>query len=283
MSEPDGSPGGALLVVGTPIGNLGDLSPRAAEALARASIVACEDTRRTRALLSAAGIPAGGRLVALHAHNEAAGAERVAAAVARGATVALVSDAGMPALSDPGQRVVAAVAAAGGAVVVVPGPSAVTTALVASGLATDRFCFEGFLPRKGPERRARIEALAAERRTTVLFEAPSRLAATVAELAERLGGQRRLAICRELTKRFEEVWRGTLAEAERRLAGAPPRGELVVVVEGAGPPPPPGDEAVAEALRRALAAGCDRREAVTRVAADLDVPRRRAYAIATGL
>ncbi len=203
---------GALVVVGTPIGNLGDLSPRAVAALGSADVLYCEDTRHSRKLLSHAGI-SGVPLRSLHEHNEADRLDEVVAAVAAGRTVGLVSDAGMPAVSDPGARVAAAVAAAGLTVTVVPGPSAVLTALVASGLATDRFCFEGFLPRSGRDRAGRLAVVAAEPRTTVLFEAPGRVAATLADLAGVCGGDRPVAVARELTKLHEEIWRGTLEGA----------------------------------------------------------------------
>ncbi len=169
------------MVVGTPIGNLGDLSPRAAAALAGADLICCEDTRHSRKLLTHAGIH-GVELRSLHEHNEDDRTAEVVAAVVSGRTVALVSDAGMPGVSDPGARVIAAVAAAGGVVTVVPGPSAALAALVASGLPTDRFCFEGFLPRSGRERAERLAALAGEVRTAVLFEAPGRVGRTLADL-----------------------------------------------------------------------------------------------------
>ena len=218
---------GALVVVGTPIGNLGDLSPRAVATLASADVLYAEDTRHSRKLLSHAGIT-GVPLRSLHEHNEADRVDEVVAAVAAGRTVALVSDAGMPAVSDPGARVAAAVAAAGLTVTVVPGPSAVLAALVSSGLATDRFCFEGFLPRSGRDRADRLAALAAEPRTSVLFEAPGRVAATLADLAAVCGGDRPVAVARELTKLHEEVWRGTL-EGAAAWAADGLRGEVVLV------------------------------------------------------
>jgi 16S rRNA (cytidine1402-2'-O)-methyltransferase len=268
------------VVVGTPIGNLGDLSPRAVDALRAADVIACEDTRHTRKLLTHAGIT-GPRLVAVHEHNEAEQAARVVEWVEAGKRVALVSDAGMPAVSDPGQRVVAAVAAAGLPVEVVPGPSAVLAALVASGLPTDRFAFEGFLPRKGRERSARLRAVAHDERTTVLYEAPHRVRATVADLADACGGERRVAIARELTKLHEEVWRGTLADAE--AAVAEPRGEYVVVLDGAPPPSkaPKTDDDIVAALHARLDAGEDRKSAVAAVAEELGVPKRQVYELAT--
>ena len=279
--EPARSGRAALLIVGTPIGNLGDFTPRAREALAGADVVACEDTRRTRTLLSAAGIGlAGKRLLAVHEHNEAEQSGHVARLIGEGKRVALVTDAGMPAVSDPGERVVAAVAAAGLPVEVVPGPSAVVAALAASGLPSDRFVFEGFLPRKGPTRRRRLQALADERRTAVLYEAPHRVQATVDDLLAACGDGRAVVLARELTKLHEEVWRGTLAGAVAHLADAGPRGEYVIVLGGAPEAAAAGDEDIAGALRARLAAGDDKRAAVTAVTLELEVPKRRVYEIA---
>lgn len=270
-------PGGALLVVGTPIGNLGDLTPRARDALADAPVLACEDTRRTRALLSAVGIPtAGKRLLSVHEHNEAEQAAVITRLVAAGQRVALVTDAGMPAISDPGERVVAAVAAAGLAVVVVPGPSAAVAALAASGLPSDRFVFEGFLPRKGGARRRRLEELAAERRTSVVYEAPHRAEATLADLVAACGAERPVVLARELTKLHEELWRGTLAGAVEHVAATGARGEYVFVLAGASQPAVT-DADIERALSARLDAGEDRRTAVGAVALELDVAKRRVY------
>jgi 16S rRNA (cytidine1402-2'-O)-methyltransferase len=268
-----------LVLVGTPIGNLGDLSPRAIEVLAAADLVVCEDTRRTGRLLQAAGVRAR-QLLAAHDHNEVARIGGVLERLGRGETVAVVTDAGMPGISDPGERLVRAAADAGFDVVVVPGPSASVAALVASGLPAGRFAFEGFLPRAGSGRSGRLAALAGEQRTIVLYEAPHRLARTLADLVASLGGQRRVALCRELTKLHEEVWRGTLAEAAARAGDVVPRGEHVLVVEGAPPPPPADDGDLREALDRLLAAGRSRRDAVAEVAAAYDVPKRRVYDLA---
>jgi len=267
---------GTLVLVATPIGNLGDLSPRAVRTLAEADVIACEDTRHTRHLLTHAGIPAR-RLLAIHDHNEAAQVGRVLGLLDEGLRVAVVADAGTPGISDPGSRLVAAAAAAGARVEVVPGPSAVVAALVVSGLATDRFCFEGFLPRKGADRRDRLAAIAAEARTTVLYEAPHRLAATLADLAGACDPARLVAVARELTKVHEEVWRGTLGAAAARAAETEPRGEHVLVVEGAPRPGPPDDNTVEEVLRARLTAGQPAKEAVAAVAGELRVPRRRVY------
>lgn len=273
-------PPGALVLVGTPIGNLADLSPRAVEALARAAVVCCEDTRRTGRLLAHAGL-SGATLRVVNEHTEAAMVDDVLGWVAAGKRVALVSDAGMPAVSDPGAQLVAAVAGAGLAVEVVPGPSAALTALVVSGLPTGRFTFEGFLPRSGAARSARLAAVAAEERTTVLFEAPHRLARTLSALAEACGGERGVVVARELTKLHEEVWRGTLFEAVDRTAASEPRGEHVIVLAGAPPQAEADDEAVLAALVAARAAGSSTRDAVASVAADLGVAHRRVYDLAT--
>jgi 16S rRNA (cytidine1402-2'-O)-methyltransferase len=273
---------GGLVLVATPIGNLGDLSTRARAVLADADLICCEDTRRTRALLSALGIPAGGahgdRLLSVHGHNEVSRVARVLACLAGGGTVAVVSDAGTPGISDPGSILVSEAAAAGHLVSVVPGPSSVLAALVVSGLPTDRFCVEGFLPRKGPERRERLAAVVADRRTTVVLEAPSRVAATLADLAA-LDPQRLVAVARELTKLHEEVWRGTAAEAATVWAGRDVKGEVVLVVAGAAPSEPPSDEAVDDAVRSRLRLRTDEgsRQIAEAIAAELGVARRRAY------
>jgi 16S rRNA (cytidine1402-2'-O)-methyltransferase len=196
--------------------------------------------------------------------------------------VAVVSDAGMPGISDPGERLVAAAAAAGHTIEVVPGPSAAITALVASGLPAGRFVFEGFLPRKGSGRAERLAAVAAERRTVVLYEAPHRLARTLADLADACGGSRRVVVARELTKLHEELWRGPLEGAVRRVAEVEPRGEHVVVLDGAPPPAEVADGEIRAAVDRARAAGSSTRDAVAEVAAALGVARRRVYGLATG-
>jgi len=274
---------GTLVLVATPIGNLGDLSARAVEALAQADVVCCEDTRRTRGLLSSAGVR-GVRLLSVHGHNEMARVEVVLGHLAEGRTVAVVSDAGTPALSDPGGRLVSAAIAAGAVVTTVPGPSAALAGLVVSGLATDRFCFEGFLPRRGAERRRRIEAVAGEERTVVLFEAPGRVAATLGGLLEACGPERRVVVARELTKVHEEVWRGTLLEASAHFAGREVRGEVVLVLAGAPDAGrDPDDDALADAVRGRLESGDTLRDAVGGVARELGVPRRRVYNLALEL
>jgi len=274
---------GTLVLVSTPIGNLGDLSPRALETLAHADIVCCEDTRRTRGLLTHAGLK-GIRLLSLHEHNEMERLDAVLGHLAEGRTVAVVSDAGTPSVSDPGARLVAAAAAAGVTVTAVPGPSAALAALVVSGLPTDRFCFEGFLPRRGAQRRRRVEAVAAHGCTVIIFEAPGRLGATLDDLVEACGSERRVVVARELTKLHEEVWRGTLGVAAATFAEREVRGEVVIVLAGdpaAGRAP--DDDDVADALRRRLGAGASLRDAAASVAGDLGVSRRRAYDLALEL
>lgn len=248
---------GTLYVVATPIGNLGDVSRRVQETLTTCDVIAAEDTRRTGQLLAHLGVRR--PLVSLHAHNEAQRAEGLLERLLGGASVALVSDAGTPLVSDPGARLVAEAVRAGVVVVPVPGPSAVLAALVGSGFAADRFVFEGFLPRKGGERRARLAALGPETRVTVLYESPRRIRRTLADLLEALGGSRRIAVGRELTKLHEEFVRARLddlVEDEATLARLE-RGELVIVIEGAAPDAAgSGGAAAPEAVRalvRALA------------------------------
>jgi 16S rRNA (cytidine1402-2'-O)-methyltransferase len=272
-------------VVGTPIGNLGDLSPRAVRALGEANVIYCEDTRRTRKLLSALGLRTP-RLERLDSHAEEATASRVVAEVSRGSRAVIVSDAGMPSVSDPGSRAVAAVARAGLAVEVVPGPTAVSAALAVSGLPASQYRFVGFLPRKGGDRRRLLDSIARDAFTTVIFEAPTRVKATVDDLAAACGRGREFVAARELTKVHEEVWRGTLGEAVDWLeAVGEPRGEWVLMVAGA----PSGKVAdatpaeVEDALRARLASGLDRRAAVAAVAADLALPKRQVYDVNVSL
>lgn len=271
---------GSVILVATPIGNLGDISERCVEALRNADILTAEDTRRTRALLSHLGIPASGRLEAMHAHNEAAMAARLVEKAADGSRVVYVTDAGMPGISDPGARLVSAAIDRRVDIEVVPGPNAALTALVLSGLPADRFVFEGFVPRKGRDRAERLAGIAGELRTIVIHEAPHRVAALVRDLAECLGTQRRIAIARELTKVHEEVWRGSLGDAVTHLAEREPRGEYVLVVEGATREEP-GEDEVRAAVSAALAAGLSGRDAADQVARELGVPRNLAYRIAT--
>ncbi|MCC6184562.1 MAG: 16S rRNA (cytidine(1402)-2'-O)-methyltransferase [Microthrixaceae bacterium] len=277
------TPDGRVVVVGTPIGNLGDLSPRAVAALEGADVVACEDTRRSGRLLQHAGIP-GKRLVRLDDHTEAAVTADLVARAAAGDRVALVSDAGLPGLSDPGAVLLAAAWSAGVAVEVVPGPFAAAVGLVGSGMLepSGRFCFEGFLPRKGRARRARIAALVGEERTTVLYEAPHRLRSTLEDLRDALGADRGVALCRELTKLHEETWRGSLGDAVARCVEVEPRGEFVVVLAGAGPPPDATDDELRRSLDRELETGASRRDAAATVAARFDVAPNRVKRLLSG-
>jgi 16S rRNA (cytidine1402-2'-O)-methyltransferase len=271
-----------LVLVGTPIGNLGDLSPRAVEALAAADAICCEDTRRTGRLLQHAGVPRT-PLIVVNDHTEDGAVDGVLARLAAGERVAVVSDAGMPGISDPGERLVRAAVAAGHVVEVVPGPSAAITALVASGLAANRFAFEGFLPRKGAGRTERLAEVAVERRTVVLYEAPHRLGRTLGDLAAVCGAERPVALGRELTKLHEEVWRGALGGAVEWASAHEPRGELVIVLEGAPPPAAATTDAVESAVQARLDAGDTARDAAAAVAVRLGVPKRTAYEMAVRL
>ena len=240
---------GRLQVVATPIGNLGDLSERARAALTAATLIAAEDTRRTSTLLKALGISR--PLLSLHEHNESQRVPELLARLEAGETVALVSDAGTPLLSDPGFELVRRAAAAGHTVEAVPGPSAITAALAVAGLPTDRFCFEGFLPARERERRTLLAGLAHESRTLVFFEAPHRIAATLADLAAEFGAERAAVVARELTKAHETIYRGTLQElaARARTEANFARGELTLVVHGA----PAAAHVDEQLLRRAVA------------------------------
>jgi 16S rRNA (cytidine1402-2'-O)-methyltransferase len=267
----------ALVLVATPIGNLGDLSPRAVEELRGADVIAAEDTRRTRALCTAAGVPAGGRLRAVHGHNERREANAIVQAIRGGARVVYVSDAGMPGIADPGEQLVRACVEAGCAVEIVPGPSALLAALALSGLPAARFRFDGFLPRKGTARAARMEEIAASEVTTVLFESPHRVAATLSDLLDACGPHRSVAVVRELTKRYEEVVRGFLGDVAGRDAHeATARGEHVIVI-GPAAERDVDDAVIDAAARAALDAGASARDAATTVARDLGVSKRRAY------
>jgi len=273
---------GRLVLVGTPIGNLGDLSPRALEALGQAVVVACEDTRRTGRLLSHFGISSPTYIV-VNEHTEGDAAERVLGHVQRGDVVVLVSDAGMPGVSDPGEFLVSRAIEAGVTVEVVPGPSAVLHALVVSGLTTSRFVFEGFLPRKGSGRALRLRELSQEHRTAVLFEAPHRLEKTLNDLADACGGERRIVLARELTKLHEEIWRGSVSEAIDRCAEVDPRGEYVLVLEGAPPAAEATEEEIREAVELALSRGLSKKDAAAEVAELFAVARNRVYEIAIAL
>lgn len=270
-----------LWLVATPIGNLGDLAPRAVEVLSDAALVLCEDTRRTGRLLQHAGVRAA-RLAVANDHTETARIADMLEVLGDGGDVAVVTDAGTPGVSDPGERLVRAALDAGYRVSAVPGPAAVVTALVISGLPTSRYVFEGFLPRSGRDRAERLAEIAAERRTVVLYEAPHRITRTLADLIEACGPDRRVAVARELTKLYEEVLRGTLADVADGLGE--PRGEYVVVLAGA--PLDTGDvddDTIRAALRDAFAAGLSRKDAAADVAERLGAPRKHVYALAATL
>ncbi|MCQ4080555.1 16S rRNA (cytidine(1402)-2'-O)-methyltransferase [Streptomyces sp. RB6PN25] len=266
---------GLLVLAGTPIGTPDDAPPRLTAELASADVIAAEDTRRLRRLTSALGVTPAGRIVSYFEGNESARTPELVDALESGDRVLLVTDAGMPSVSDPGYRLVAACVERGIRVTAVPGPSAVLTALALSGLPVDRFCFEGFLPRKAGERAARLREVADERRTLVYFEAPHRLDDTLAAMAEIFGGERRAAVCRELTKTYEEVKRGPLKDLAAWAAEGV-RGEITVVVEGApraaAEQPDPAELARRVAVRES--AGEPRKAAIAVVAADAGVPKR---------
>lgn len=268
---------GKLILCGTPIGNLDDLSPRAVAVLESADIVACEDTRRTRKLLTHYGVRAR-ELVVYHEGNERRKAEDLARRIARGLTLVLVSDAGMPGLSDPGYRLVTACIEAGIEVEVVPGPSAAISALALSGLPPARFVFEGFLPRKSGDRRRRLAELAGEARTIVFYESPHRIEACLDDLLQCLG-DRPACLARELTKLHEEVRRGSLSYLLESARADPVRGEIVVVVGGAvgvhRTEPEPSE--LARRAHQLMAEGVDRKQAMARVAQEAAVPRRRVF------
>ena len=230
-SEKNKVEGGVLYLVGTPIGNLSDISERAKKVLSEVDFIAAEDTRNSAKLLLCLGIK--GDLVSYHEHNKRVAGERIIARLLSGESCAIITDAGMPAISDPGEDLVALAAEAGVRVSVVPGPCAAVSALAMSGLPTAKFVFEGFLPVKGRERAERIEMLLSETRTTILYEAPHKLISTLDDLCEYLGGDRRISLCRELTKLNEEVLRFTLAEAKDYYSEREPRGEYVLILEGA--------------------------------------------------
>lgn len=268
---------GVLVLAATPIGHLADAPPRLAEEIARADVIAAEDTRRLRRLAADLGVEVTARIVSYFEGNEATRTPSLVEEVAAGSRVLLVTDAGMPSVSDPGFRLVAALVDADLPVTAVPGPSAVLTALAVSGLPVDRFCFEGFLPRKAGERARRLDDLADETRTMVFFEAPHRTPAALAALAEAFGGERRAAVCRELTKTHEEVRRGPLADlvawAEQGV-----RGEVTIVVAGAtGVAVDDDPTSLAERVAVVEASGVARRDAIRQVAVRAGVPKRTVY------
>ena len=272
------------MLAATPIGNPDDAPARLIRLIATADVVAAEDTRRLRRLASALGVTPSGRVVSFHEHNETARAVELVDAAASGATVLVVTDAGMPSVSDPGLRAVRAAVEAGVPVTAVPGPSAVLTALALSGLASDRFCFEGFLARKPGERRRALAALQAEPRTMIFFEAPHRLAATLADMAELFGADRPAAVARELTKTYEQVLREPLGALAAWAASGEVLGEVTLVVAGRpAPAPPTADDvaALAVEVRRRVEGGRRLKDAVAEVAAGTGVPKRELYDAAT--
>ncbi|WP_187337672.1 MULTISPECIES: 16S rRNA (cytidine(1402)-2'-O)-methyltransferase [unclassified Streptomyces] len=269
--------GGTLVLAGTPIGDLADAPPRLAAELRAADLIAAEDTRRLRRLAQGLDTPVTARVVSYFEGNEAARTKELVEALTGGSRVLLVTDAGMPSVSDPGYRLVAAAVEHGIRVTAVPGPSAVLTALALSGLPVDRFCFEGFPPRKQGERLSRLRDVAEERRTLVYFESPHRLADTLTAMAEVFGADRRAAVCRELTKTYEEIRRGPLADLAAWAAEGV-RGEITVVVEGA--PERAAELDPAELVRRVQVreeAGERRKEALAAVAAEAGVPKRAVF------
>jgi len=268
---------GTLYIVSTPIGNMGDFSFRAVETLKSVKAILAEDTRHTRHLLDRYGITT--PTAAYHEHNEAKTAPRLVARLVAGESLALVSDAGTPLVSDPGSRLVTAAAAAGVPVVPVPGASALLAALVASGLDTERFTFFGFLTRAGRERRRALDDISTSAHTTVLYEAPNRLAATLGELEERGGGDRAAVVAREMTKQFEEIRRGTVSELRAYYEEAPPRGELVLLVGGARARTA-SETDVHQRVRALRSSGMSTRDVAAAVSKELGVPKRVAYRLA---
>ncbi|MGQ0840739.1 16S rRNA (cytidine(1402)-2'-O)-methyltransferase [Actinokineospora sp.] len=267
---------GRLVLAATPLGDARDASARLVAAFGTAEVIAAEDTRRTRALISALGVTPAGRIVSFYDAVETSRIPALVDAVRAGQTVLLVTDAGMPSVSDPGYRLVAACVEADLPVTCLPGPSAVTTALALSGLACDRFCFEGFAPRKPGERRKWLAALDTEPRTAVFFESPHRIASLLADAAEVLGPDRRAAVCRELTKTYEEVRRGGLAELAAWAADGL-RGEITVVLAGAEPAAAPDLAVLVERVRALAAAGTRLKDAAAEVAAATGVSKKSLY------
>ncbi|CAB4764446.1 MAG: 16S rRNA (cytidine(1402)-2'-O)-methyltransferase [Actinobacteria bacterium] len=270
---------GSLVLVATPIGNLGDMTQRAIEALQNADVICCEDTRHSGKLLAHFGVT-GKKLIVINEHTEYDAREEIVSLVSSGSTVALVTDAGTPGISDPGERLVVAVVEAGGNVTAVPGASALTMALVISGLPTSRFVFEGFLPRSGTDRTDRLAMTTTESRTIVLYEAPHRLAKTLSDLTTACGAMRRVVLARELTKLHEQIWRGTLQDANMLVAATEPRGEYVIILEPAKPPAPPTDEELVAAIKAEIAKGVSRKDSAARVSARFGVAKRHVYELA---
>ncbi len=270
---------GGLVLIATPIGNLGDITQRAIESLQNADVICCEDTRHSGKLLAHFGVT-GKKLIVINEHTEYEAREEIVSLVTSGSVVALITDAGTPGISDPGERLVVAVIQAGGNVTAVPGASALTMALVISGLPTSRFVFEGFLPRSGADRTERLAMTTTEPRTIVLYEAPHRLAKTLSDLTTACGAMRRVVLARELTKLHEEIWRGTLQDANMFVAATEPRGEYVIIIEPAKPPAPPTDAELLEAIRVEIAKGVSRKDSAARVSARFGVAKRTVYELA---
>jgi 16S rRNA (cytidine1402-2'-O)-methyltransferase len=272
---------GRVVLVGAPLGNIGDASARLREVLASADVVAAEDTRRLARLARDLGITVSGRVVSYFEGNDERRTPELVEALEAGSVVAVVTDGGMPSVSDPGFRLVRAALEAGFPVTAAPGPSAVTTALALSGLPSDRFVFEGFLPRTSSNRRSRLREMAAEPRTLVFFEAPHRVTGALADLAATFGAERPAAVCRELTKTYEEVRRGSLAELAAWASESEPRGEITLVVGGAPARPEerPGDDELRAAVAAHEARGRSRRDAIQAVADEYGVKRREVYTL----
>lgn len=270
---------GSLILVATPIGNLGDITQRAVETLQSADVICCEDTRHSGKLLAHFGVT-DKKLIVINEHTEYDAREEIVALVVSGSLVALITDAGTPGISDPGERLVTAVIEAGGHITAVPGASALTMALVVSGLPTSRFVFEGFLPRSGIERTERLAMTTTESRTIVLYEAPHRLVKTLSDLTTACGAMRRVVLARELTKLHEEIWRGTLQDANMFVANTEPRGEYVIIIEPAKPPAPPTNEELLAAIRAEIAKGVSRKDSAARVSARFGVAKRTVYELA---
>lgn len=268
---------GEIVLAGTPIGNLGDTTPRLEHALQTADIVAAEDTRRLHHLTNALGLRMSGEVVSYHEHNEAERAGELLAAASSGKTVVIVSDAGMPTVSDPGFRAVDAAMGAGISVTAIPGPSAVLTALAVSGLPTDRFTFEGFIPRKAGERAERLSDLAQEKRTMVFFEAPHRLETLLLAMVDAFGADRPVAVCRELTKLHEEVIRGSLEEVHEWANTNEVRGEIVVVLGGAPAEAKAQTTDLIGKVNELIDSGLRLKESVQAVAQQERVPQRELY------
>lgn len=273
----DNNRSGLLILLGAPLGNTADVSPRLSETLANVDTIAAEDTRRLRRLADSLGTDVTGRVMSYFDGNERQRTPQLLAKLTHGETVAVITDGGMPSVSDPGYRLVAAAIDADIDITAIPGPSAVTTALALSGLPCDRFCFEGFLPRKAGERRTVLSQLATETRTMVFFESPRRIGVSLADMALHLDAERDAALCRELTKTYEEIRRGTVAELADGVTTDPPRGEITLVVAGDTRRPVAGPQEMAAIVAELIASGIDRKAALSQTAQRFKVPKRTVY------